>query len=149
MTNRIRCLATALLLLLGVLISIGRALAADYNVNFAVRTDHGDEVGAVACSFGDSCIGRMRSLGIYFDALVDRSSPEEAIVFMQGSDVSCCYFSGAATSTTVDTRKRLSQVLFYTGHAARGGLFIENHYAGALYLSFSFMSAPPEASKRR
>jgi hypothetical protein len=134
---------------LGVVASFGRAYAADYTIDFAVRTKHGDEVGAIACSFGDTCIGRMRSLGIYFDAMVDRGSSEEATVFMHGSDVSCCYFSGAATSTTVDTRKRLAQVLFYIGHAARGGLFIENHYAGALYLSFSFTSASLKASKNR
>jgi hypothetical protein len=148
MANRARCLATSVLILLGGLTSIGRARAADYSVDFAVRTDHGDEVGSVTCSFGDSCIGRMESLGLYFDIIIDRSQPEEATVFMHSYEVGCCFFDGAAASAKVDSSKRLSLFPFYKGHAARGGLFIENHYAGTLYVNISFTSLMPKRSKK-
>jgi hypothetical protein len=149
MANRARCLATSVLILLGGLTSIGRARAADYSVDFAVRTDHGDEVGSVTCSFGDSCIGRMESLGLYFDIIIDRSQPEEATVFMHSYEVGCCFFDGAAASAKVDSSKRLSLFPFYKGHAARGGLFIENHYAGTLYVNISFTSSLPKRSKNK
>jgi hypothetical protein len=148
MANRSRCLVTSILALFGMLIFVDRALAADYTVEFAVQTDHGDEVGTVTCSFGDSCIGRMESLGLYFDIIIDRSQPEEATVFMHSYEVGCCFFDGAAASAKVDSSKRLSLFPFYKGHAARGGLFIENHYAGTLYVNISFTSLMPKRSKK-
>ena len=43
MTDWVRYLVTSTLILLGVLTSMGRALAADYGVDFAVRTDNGND----------------------------------------------------------------------------------------------------------
>jgi hypothetical protein len=130
MENRTRSLVISILIFFGVLLSIGRALAADYSIDFAVHTDAGDEVGAVLCSFDDTCGSNVKSLGLRFTVMVFRRSPERAYVNLYGPDVSCCYFANAARSITIDRRKPLSRVPFYSGHVARGDLFIQNKYAG-------------------
>jgi hypothetical protein len=58
-------------------------------------------------------------------------------VHVNGSDLSCCYFVGAADSLDVDTHQPLSRVVFSQGARARGALFIQNQPMGTLFLRFS------------
>jgi hypothetical protein len=126
----------AILALLSLLSSGSSALAEDYSVDFGVETDAGKDAGTLACRFGQICDATMDTLGMRVTILVFRDTPEQVTVHLYGRDLSCCYFEYAADSTTIDPRKPLSRVPFFRGTRARGGLYIENKHAGALYLRF-------------
>ena len=138
MTSNARILITAILLLLGTLLSGSSVLAADYSVDFGVETDTGKDAGTLTCLFDQICDEKVESLGLRVSIDVLRGYPERAHVRLYGDDLSCCYFAYAADKIIVDPRKPLSRVTFFKGAQARGGLFIENERMGTLYLKFRF-----------
>ena len=129
-------LLSALCALTGVLTPSGASRADDYDVAIGVETKRGQDFGSVTCPFNEICSAGMKSLGLRVTIHRFQNKPRRASVRMHGRDISCCYFAGAADSITVDPQKPLSRVLFFSGEPARGGLYIENEYAGTLYLRF-------------
>lgn len=138
MRSNARGLITAILALLGAFLSGGSVLAADYSVDFGVETDAGRDAGTLTCLFGQICAAKVELLGLRVSVMVFRSEPERASVSLYGSDLSCCYFDGAADEKIIDPRKPLSRVAFFKGARARGGLYIENERVGTLYLKFDY-----------
>ena len=128
---------TSILALLGSVLASSTVLADDYRVDFGIKTKTGEDARTITCQFGEMCGEAVASLGLRISILVFRSHPERASVYVNGSDLSCCYFVGAADSLDVDTRQPLSRVGFFQGARARGALFIENKPMGTLFLRFS------------
>lgn len=126
----------AFLALLGILLSANVVLAADFSVDFGADTDQGRDAGSLDCRFGQVCYARMEALGLTFSVDIFRGDPVRAHVRLYGSDPSCCYFADATDSITIDPSKPPSRVPFFKGARARGGLFVQNKRAGALYLKF-------------
>jgi len=135
--RNVRRPVTAILGLLGVLLSSSIVLADDYRVDFGIKTKTGEDVGTITCQFGEICRENVASLGLRISILILRSRRERASVHVNGSDLSCCYFVGAADSLDVDTHQPLSRVVFSQGARARGALFIQNQPMGTLFLRFS------------
>jgi hypothetical protein len=129
---------TAILALLGTLLSGGSVLAADYSVDFGVETAVGKDAGTLTCLFGQICDAKIESLGLRVSVHVFRSEPERASVRLYGGDPSCCYFDGTADKKIIDPRKPVSRVAFFKGARAKGGLFIQNERVGTLYLKFDY-----------
>jgi hypothetical protein len=121
---RARTPITAILVLLGTLLSASFALAEDYSVDFGADTVRGRDAGTLHCRFGYICDAKMESLGLIVSVDTSRG------------DLGCCYFAGAAGSMTIDPRKSLYRVPLFKGAGARGALFIENERMGTLYLRF-------------
>ena len=138
MRSNARSPITAILALLGTLLSGGSVLAADYSVDFGVETDAGKDAGSLMCVFDQTCSAKMEALGLRISIDVFGSNPQRAHVNLYGGDLSCCYFDGAADSIVIDPRKPLSRVPFFKGARARGGLYIENERVGTLYLRFDY-----------
>jgi hypothetical protein len=136
-TRNVRRPLTVILALVAVLLSSGIVLADDYRVDFGIKTKAGEDARTITCQFGEMCSENVASLGLRVSILVFRSHPERASVHVNGSDLSCCYFVGAADSLDVDTHQPLSRVGFFEGARARGALFIENKPMGTLFLRFS------------
>jgi hypothetical protein len=127
---------TAILLLLGTLLSASFALAEDYSVDFGADTVRGRDAGTLHCRFGYICDAKMESLGLIVSVDTSRGDPPSAHIRLNGGDLGCCYFAGAAGSMTIDPRKSLYRVPLFKGAGARGSLFIENERMGTLYLRF-------------
>jgi hypothetical protein len=136
MRNNILCLIIITCALAGVLTPSGASLADDYDVAFGVETKLGQDFGSARCHFDDVCSARMDSLGLIINISRFRDEPRRATVRLYGRDISCCYFAGAADSITADPHEAISRVPFFSGRSARGGLYIQNEYAGTLYLKF-------------
>lgn len=137
MTRNVRRLLTAILALLAALLSSSIVLADDYRVDFGIKTKAGEDASMITCQFGEMCGEDIASLGLRVSILIFRSAPERASVRVNGHDLSCCYFVGAADALDVDTHQTLSRVVFFEGARARGALFIENKPMGTLFLRFS------------
>jgi hypothetical protein len=133
---------SAILALLGILFSGNLALAADLSVDFGADTNRGRDAGTLDCRFSQVCHAKMESLGLTVSLDIFRSDPVRAHVRLYGGDLSCRYFVDAADSITIDPYKPLPRVPFFKGARARGGLFIQNERAGALYLKFCFLREP-------
>jgi hypothetical protein len=129
--------------LLATLLSVNAVLAADYSVDFGAEADAGHDAGTLTCPFDEMCSGKLESLGLRVSLIVFRSHPDAAHVHLYGSDISCCYFDGAADSVTVDPRQPQSRVPFFRGARAKGALFMENKRMGILYLRFHFFRDHP------
>jgi hypothetical protein len=112
--------------------------ADDYGVDFGVETQLGEDAGSLMCVFDQVCSAKIDSLGLRVTIDVFRSHPKNAYVYLYGRDLSCCYFADAARSITIDPHEPLSRVPFFSGRPAQGALFIQNEYAGTLYLRFRF-----------
>ena len=134
--------ATAILALPGILFLANLALAAGFSVDFGADTNRGRDASTLDCRFGQVCHAKMESLGLTVSLDIFRSDHSRAHVRLYGGDLSCCYFVDAADSITIDPHKPLSRVPFFKGARARGGLFIQNERAGALYLKFRFLREP-------
>ena len=132
-----RTLAAVGVIYTGLMLSIGSARAVDYSIDFAIKTDAGEEVGHILCSYDKPCSGSTKSLGLSFYIEIFRDAIERASLDLHGPDIDCCFFEGAARSISVDSSKPMSRVRFYRGVHARGGLFIQNKYAGVMYLVFN------------
>jgi hypothetical protein len=136
MRNRVLRLIVLTFALAAVLTPSGASLAEDYRFAFGVDTKHGQDFGSVTCVFDEVCSARMESLDLRVTIHIIRSDPRRAHVRLYGRDISCCYFAEAADSIIVDPQKPPSRLPFFSGGSARGGLHIENEYAGTLYLRF-------------
>jgi hypothetical protein len=136
MRNSVLCLTTMIFALAGVLTPSTASRADDYDVAFGVETKLGQDFGSVTCPFNEICSARMDSLGLRVTIHRFRDEPRRASVRLDGRDITCCYFAGAADSITVDPQKPLSRVPFFSGQPARGYLLPQNEYAGTLYLKF-------------
>ena|SRR2546423_1451453 len=137
MSNDIPRQFTKALALLGALLSGGRALAADYSVDFGVETSAGNDAGSLSCMFEETCGADLNSLGFRLTLLAFRRSSDRVAIRLYGRDLSCCYFAYAADSMTVDRRTTFSKVQFFKGTGAKGGLYVQNERAGTLYLRFN------------
>ena len=137
MTRNVRRRLTAIFSLLGALLSSSIVLADDYRVDLGIKTKAGEDASTITCQFGEMCSEDVASLGLRIGILVFRSHRERATVHVNGSDLSCCYFVGAADSLDVDTHQPLSRVVFFQGARARGALFIENRPMGTLFFRFN------------
>src|SRR5258708_29012263 len=115
MRSNARSPITAVLALLGILLSGCSALAEDYSVDFGVETDAGKDAGTLTCLFGETCDAKLELLGLRVSIYVFRSEPGRASVYLYGGDLSCCYFAYAADSIHIDTREPLSRVPFFKG----------------------------------
>jgi hypothetical protein len=136
MRIKTRSQRAGILALLGALVGMSPAFASDYSVDFGVETDAGKDAGTLACRFGEMCDAKVEWLGLRVAIHVFRHEPERATVYLDGGDLSCCYFEYAADKITVDPRKPLYRVPFFKGTRARGGLYVENQRVGTLYLRF-------------
>lgn len=136
MSNCTRSPVTAFLACFGILLSANVVLAADFSVEFGADTEQGRDAGSLDCRFGQVCSARMKSLGLTFSVDIFKGDPLHARVRLYGRDLSCCYFADAADTITIDPSKPSSPVPFFKGARARGGLFVQNERAGALYLKF-------------
>jgi hypothetical protein len=130
-----RSFATLLVILGGAWNS--SAIAADYRVEFGAETPTGKDAATLECRFSEICSGKLESLNLTVSIYAVRSKLERAYINLDGSDLSCCLFAGAADSITVNLRRPLSRVPFFKGIRAKGGLFIENERAGMLYIRFN------------
>jgi hypothetical protein len=117
-----RNLITAILALLGTLLSGSSVLAADYTVDFGVETDAGKDAGSLMCLFDQTCSAKIEASGLKVSIDVFRSNSERAHVHLYGGDLGCCYFDGAADSIIIDPRKPLSRVPFFKGGESQGRL---------------------------
>jgi len=112
---------TAILLLLGTLLSASFALAEDYSVDFGADTVRGRDAGTLHCRFGYICDAKMESLGLIVSVDTSRADPPSAHIRLNGGDPGCCYFAGAAGSMTIDPRKSLYRVPLFRGGPGPGG----------------------------
>jgi hypothetical protein len=138
MTTTVRKILFASCVLLSALLffNSGAAKADEYEVAFGVQTKRGQDFGSVTCDFNDVCSARIDSLDLRITMLWFRDEPGRVSINLDGKDISCCYFAGAAISKTVDPHEPLSRVPFFSGEPARGYLLPQNELAGTLYLKF-------------
>src|SRR6266705_3918481 len=103
------------ILALGTLLSDSSALADDYSLDFGVKTDAGKDAGTLSCRFGEICAATLELLRLRVSIDVFRGESERASVRLDGDDLSCCYFDGAADSIAIDSRLPLSRVPLFKG----------------------------------
>jgi hypothetical protein len=127
-------LGTLILFLFCLLASTGRSWADDYDVDFGAEVRGAKDAGSVRCRFDQVCSADIEAFGLWLTIIVLPYETRSATIHLYGSELSCCYFVGAADFVNIDPAKPLSIVPFYRGRPAQGALFIQNEYAGTLYI---------------
>jgi hypothetical protein len=116
------------------LASTSQSWADDYDVDFGAEVRGVKDAGSVTCRFDQVCSANIEALGLRLTIDVLPEDRRSAQIRLYGSDLSCCYFAGAADSKTIDLGEPLSKVPFYRGRPAQGELLIQNEYVGTLYI---------------
>ena len=130
-----------MILMLWVVIFITPACAADYKIDYAIKSDHGEEVGIVGdCEFNRICVVETKNLNYRLSVEVFKRNTQLAYVHLNRG-VDCCFFSGAVTGLSLQVgRNNLESIPFFKGRPAKGAEFIQNKKVGELYLHLSFLN---------
>lgn len=128
-------LAAALLSL-----SMTPTLSADYRIDYAIKTDIGEEVGVVDfCEFDRLCSFDAKDLGYHLSVEIFTQNTKLAYLHMRkGAD--CCFFSSAEWALSFQIQEALVGIPFFKGAPARRNLFLQNKENGLLYLHISLLS---------
>ena len=133
-SRRVAGLGTVILSFLCLLASTSQPWADDYAIDFGVEVRGAEDTGSLRCRSNQGCGTNIDALGLRLSIILLPYDLGHAHIHLYGNDSSCCYFTGAKDSKTIDVDGKLSKIPFYRGVPARGALFIQNEYVGALYI---------------
>ncbi|MGC4083117.1 MAG: hypothetical protein QM736_13660 [Vicinamibacterales bacterium] len=114
--------------------SANSLFAADYSVELGIDSHAGKDAGTAECVRDTLCSVQLEPLGLRVSVYLPSRERHTVSVSMDGNEVDCCFFDGAARSIEISPGSKLSQLLIYRGRQAKGAVFIQNEYVGILYL---------------